>query len=102
MTSQQRLTRTSALYRLLTHLDGFNFGGHPVCAESDPELFFPVSSTTSQEVARAKEICAGCEIREACLNFALHNGDQGIWGGTTTQERREMRATGASGTERAA
>jgi WhiB family transcriptional regulator, redox-sensing transcriptional regulator len=62
------------------------------CSASDPELFFPASSSGSAaltQVRRAKVICAACEIQQACLEYALAAGPiQGVWGGTTEEERR--------------
>jgi WhiB family redox-sensing transcriptional regulator len=79
------------LFALLTHLVVDEFAGHPACAEVDPELFFPEIGDTSK-VAKAKAICAGCEIREACANYAVRRCEpHGVWGGTTFMERREMR-----------
>jgi WhiB family redox-sensing transcriptional regulator len=44
-------------------------------------------------VARAKAVCAGCPVREACLEFALANAERwGVWGGTSERQRRAMRA----------
>jgi hypothetical protein len=41
---------------------------------------------------RAGASCAGCPVREDCLAFALEHEDLvGVWGGTTAEERREMR-----------
>jgi len=43
--------------------------------------------------ARAKAICSGCPVTVQCLDFALADPDAvGIWGATTGQERRAMRA----------
>lgn len=43
-------------------------------------------------VARAKAVCAGCPVREACLEFALANDERwGVWGGTSERQRRAMR-----------
>ena len=61
------------------------------CREADPDLFFPVSSAGAgrDEVARAKAICAGCQVRRQCLQFALATHQaHGVWGGTTEEERR--------------
>lgn len=91
MTRQERITRFDALFALLNRLRGEDFGGHPECAETDPEVFFPVSEEDTRTIALAKEVCGRCEIREACLESALQNGDYGIWGGTTEGERAVMR-----------
>ena len=64
------------------------------CLTADPELFFPISSSgpALRQVARAKAICARCEIEQACLGYALDAGPiQGVWGGMTEEERRPLR-----------
>ncbi len=39
-----------------------------------------------------KAVCAGCPVREPCLAFAMADSDlEGVWGGTSTRERRAMR-----------
>ena len=60
------------------------------CQSCDPELFFPLSSSgpAVEQIARAKEICAGCPVRRECLAFALRTRQaHGVWGGLTEQER---------------
>ena len=67
------------------------------CSTTDPELFFPISRAgpAVRQVAQAKAICARCQIREACLDYALDAGPiQGVWGGTTEHERRLLRQRG--------
>jgi WhiB family transcriptional regulator, redox-sensing transcriptional regulator len=64
------------------------------CLSADPDLFFPISATgpAEKQIARAKRICAGCEVRRQCLEFALaHDQMYGIWGGTTPDDRRRDR-----------
>jgi WhiB family transcriptional regulator, redox-sensing transcriptional regulator len=61
------------------------------CREADPDMFFPVSSAGRghDEVARAKAVCAACQVRRRCLQFALATHQaHGVWGGTTEEERR--------------
>ena len=60
------------------------------CASADPELFFPISYSgpALRQVAQAKAICARCPIQQECLRYALDAGSiQGVWGGTTEEER---------------
>ncbi|HEX6473348.1 MAG TPA: WhiB family transcriptional regulator [Streptosporangiaceae bacterium] len=67
---------------------------HAACRGHDPELFYPVSFAGSAllDVARAKAICAGCSVRADCLSWALRAGEpDGVWGGTTPEERRHLR-----------
>jgi WhiB family redox-sensing transcriptional regulator len=64
------------------------------CRYSSPDLFFPVGTVGSAltEIEAAKAVCAGCDVREACLEFALHtNQEFGVWGGTSEDERRRLR-----------
>lgn len=60
-----------------------------LCAEVDPELWFPEEGG-SPEAARA--ICARCPVQEACLQQALRNREPyGVWGGLTPRERQNLR-----------
>lgn len=64
----------------------------------DPDLWHPVGSDDTAtkdrlaQVAAAKEFCAGCPVKDACLSEALADPKlTGIWGGTTDRERTRMR-----------
>ena len=60
-----------------------------LCAQVDPELWFPEKGDQARE---AKRLCAGCDVRVECLAYALaHRERFGVWGGTTERERRRMR-----------
>ncbi|HJR45509.1 MAG TPA: WhiB family transcriptional regulator [Actinomycetota bacterium] len=60
------------------------------CRHIAVELFFPPAE---QESEVAKSVCAGCTVRQPCLEFALAEGERfGIWGGLTSQERRSVAA----------
>jgi WhiB family redox-sensing transcriptional regulator len=64
------------------------------CLSADPDLFFPISSAGpgERQIARAKMICGGCQVRQECLDFALaHDQLYGIWGGTTPEDRQRAR-----------
>jgi len=67
----------------------------PACASVDPELFFPNYGQQGGgefAEARAKAVCRGCPLRNGCLEFALHTGDQfAIMGGFTPAERESLR-----------
>jgi WhiB family transcriptional regulator, redox-sensing transcriptional regulator len=55
------------------------------CRGYPAEMFYP---ETAAEVAAAKRVCAGCKVRERCLELALRNKEQyGVWGGMTERER---------------
>jgi WhiB family redox-sensing transcriptional regulator len=59
-----------------------------LCAETDPEAFFPDRGEPSQP---AKRVCRRCEVRAECLQYALDHGERfGIWGGLSERERRKL------------
>ncbi len=60
-----------------------------LCAQTDPEAFFPEKGGSTRE---AKAVCASCEVRAQCLEYALANDERfGIWGGLSERERRRLR-----------
>jgi|ERR1700722_15508383 len=64
------------------------------CRDTDPELFFPVGTAGPglRQLDQAKQVCAGCGVRTACLDWALASGQEaGVWGGTSEDERRALR-----------
>ena len=72
------------------------------CLGEDPELFFPSGrdDIDRPETAAPKAVCARCVVVHDCLAEALDtHQNEGVWGGMTTFERRELlrrrdRATG--------
>jgi WhiB family redox-sensing transcriptional regulator len=69
------------------------------CRDTDPELFFPVGTTGQAllQIAKAKSVCCQCPVTTECLEFALEtNQDTGIWGGTSEEERRQIRREAAA------
>lgn len=60
-----------------------------LCAQTDPEAFFPEKGGSTRE---AKKVCLGCEVRSECLEYALANDERfGIWGGLSERERRKLK-----------
>jgi len=60
-----------------------------LCAQTDPEAFFPEKGGSTRD---AKRICAQCTVRAECLEYALKNDERfGIWGGLSERERRRLR-----------
>lgn len=67
---------------------------HAACRDSAPDLFFPIGATglALDQIDAAKAICDGCVVRMDCLEFALEtNQEAGVWGGTSEEERRDLR-----------
>jgi len=61
-----------------------------LCAQTDPEAFFPEKGGSTRV---AKATCAKCFVQAECLDWALttHEGF-GIWGGLSERERRAISA----------
>ena len=59
-----------------------------LCAQTDPEVFFPERNGSSKD---AKRICNTCDAKEQCLDYALENDERiGVWGGLSEYERRKL------------
>lgn len=59
-----------------------------VCAQTDPESFYPEKGGSTKE---AKRVCLFCDVRAECLQYALtHNERWGVWGGHSERERRKL------------
>lgn len=76
------------------------------CATGDPERFFRSLGTNyaatdagvREASSRAAELCAGCPVIDACLDYAIAEAMEGIWGGTVEPQRRmlDRRARGVA------
>ena len=64
-----------------------------LCAQTDPEAFFPEKGGSTRE---AKRVCLSCDVRSECLEYALgHDERFGIWGGLSERERRRLKRRSA-------
>jgi WhiB family redox-sensing transcriptional regulator len=60
------------------------------CRGTDLELFFP---GRGESAGPARQVCAACPVRQACLDYAITNRiAYGVWGGLTERERRPLRS----------
>jgi WhiB family transcriptional regulator, redox-sensing transcriptional regulator len=64
------------------------------CRAFGPQIFYTEGHGAGwmsvQMVRRAKRICADCPVRADCLAASIDE-PYGIWGGTTSLERRHIR-----------
>lgn len=65
--------------------------GAVACRSVDPEVFFPPGGV-DRLIEQARAVCRACPLRDACLEYALAWDVDGIWGGTTRDERQAVRA----------
>jgi WhiB family redox-sensing transcriptional regulator len=65
-----------------------------LCKRYQPEVFYSPDGERGAPKARreaaAKAICSRCKVVDACLQWALDQREEGIWGGTTDKERKRM------------
>ena len=74
---------------MLDHVAEPDWQERALCAQTDPEAFFPEKGGSTRE---AKRICGGCDVRAECLEYALAQDERfGIWGGLSERERRRLR-----------
>jgi WhiB family redox-sensing transcriptional regulator len=60
-----------------------------LCAQTDPEAFFPEKGGSTRE---AKRVCGRCAVQSECLEYALARDERfGIWGGLSERERRRLK-----------
>ncbi len=68
-----------------------------ICPQTDPEAFFPEKGGSTRE---AKKVCAVCDVRTQCLDYALGKDERfGIWGGLSERERRRFKQQQQEGSE---
>jgi WhiB family redox-sensing transcriptional regulator len=61
------------------------------CTEVFPELFFPISPKETQQINLAKQVCQQCPVLDDCYVYAINVNVDGIWAGTTTEQRKMSR-----------
>ncbi len=77
----------------LEDLEGLQWQDAALCAQTDPEAFFPEKGGSTRE---AKRTCRSCEVRAERLEYALeHDIRHGIWGGFSERERRRLKGQAA-------
>lgn len=66
-----------------------NWADQALCREVDGDLFFPEGQGASSNAA--KKVCGSCTVIDECLAYALREGPfDGVWGGLSAHERREL------------
>jgi WhiB family redox-sensing transcriptional regulator len=62
--------------------------------KADPDIFFmddkDETNYDATKTRMALAICGQCPIEKQCLEFAIKEEMEGVWGGTTTKERKSI------------
>ena len=53
-------------------------------------IFWP-GKGDNRTLAAAKAVCLTCTVAQDCLDWALINDEHGVWGGTSSKQRRDIR-----------
>jgi WhiB family redox-sensing transcriptional regulator len=90
------MTATATATRRVTTLAApdTDWRASAACRYVDPDLHFPIAHTPGwlEQIDDAKQVCAGCPVRKACLEWALKTGQSaGVWGGLSERERKGLR-----------
>jgi hypothetical protein len=70
------------------------FKGDEPCTTRHPDLLYPeiITEKHARDAAvTAREICNGCPMLNECLEWGLFHEFYGIWGGTTSTQRKKLR-----------
>lgn len=64
------------------------FDGTQVCAQTDPEAWFP---EVGGQAVDARRMCSSCRFQPECFEYSLWHDVMGVWGGGGRRERDEAR-----------
>lgn len=69
------------------------FDNTPSCLGLDVEVFFSPDDSGGNylNLDHVRRMCASCPARQECFDYAVENLVQGIWAGTTFNERDDYR-----------
>lgn len=55
----------------------------------DPDEFFPSRHENSPRII--KKFCRHCPVQTDCLQWAVEQREEGVWGGMTDEQRKKLR-----------
>lgn len=69
----------------------YNFTTEANCIGIDVEMFFPQDTKHYIEPELIKRVCDNCVVKTECYDYAIEHAVIGWWGGTSEQQRKEIR-----------
>ena len=89
MTADDLASSRRSAWGLGTRGEADDWRAKALCAQVDPEMFFPNRGESTKD---AKRVCLNCEVRAECLEDAFATDDRfGVRGGYSERERRRLR-----------
>lgn len=89
------MSDTRAYKRILHDPDSLAWLDDAACKGEPTYVFFAIAAGGDKAAAAleqaARATCARCPVTEVCRDYAIKVEAEGIWGGTTYAERRQMR-----------
>jgi len=67
------------------------FNNKASCEGLESDIFFPDEASHYQYLSTVKKMCDNCSAKLECFDYAIENAVQGIWAGTTFNERDAYR-----------
>lgn len=61
-----------------------------LCAQTDPEIFFPEGFQPPFETHTVLRMCSNCPVFTRCREYSLKYDVYGWWAGTTRAERKQI------------
>ena len=75
--------------QIVTEAAALKWMDSALCSEVGGDEWFPAKG---ESVIPAKSVCAACDVRAVCLEYALDHPElRGIWGGQTEAQRKTIR-----------
>jgi WhiB family redox-sensing transcriptional regulator len=89
------VTAVAACFDSGVMADPLAWRSRAACRGIDEELFFPVDSFGHHVPDHVPDltaaICDDCPVNSECLDWALHHEREGIWAGTSQEQRARLR-----------
>lgn len=74
---------------LATAASNLSWQDNAACRGLGTEAFYPTKGGDGG--AAAKRVCRGCPVLARCWQWGIDHEDDGVWGGTTPNERKALR-----------
>ena len=67
------------------------YDGTQACLDAPAEAAAAFAGRAGAQPEPAKDLCRQCPFRRPCRTFALFEDVEGVWGGTDSVDRRQLR-----------